>query len=160
MSVVVDVNSISSVFSEGDENHKDFLPVFDYITNGGGAMVAGGEKYKRELFTLRRYNKIFLELRRQNRLVYIDDDVVNTIENHVIEKTAGTNCNDQHIIALLSASSCGILCTKDIRMHKYVKNKSLYPKNSRKVRIYSSIRCISILRRWATPPSSLKNVIV
>lgn len=147
MCIVIDVNALAMVFDGSNAKHNEFSPIKEWITDGKGFLVFGGKKYKRELEKLVQYLKIIRLLKDGGKAISIKDDVVDTIENNVIEKTTGTNCNDQHIIALLAASKCSLLCSTDISSFDFIKDRSLYPKKSPKVKIYKSIKNKNLLKK-------------
>jgi hypothetical protein len=63
-------------------------------------------------------------------------------------KTAGKNCNDQHLIALLAAAHCSLICSIDKKSYPFIKDRTLYPSGCPKVRIYCSARNASLLIRY------------
>ena len=156
MCIVIDINTLSKVFNESDNDHSSFCCVKEWINSNSGFLVFGGTKYKEELKKAIKYLKIIRLLKDGGRAISIKDDVVYKLALTIIQKTLNTDCDDPHIIALLGASRCSLLCSTDIRSFPFVKNKSLYPDNMPKVRIYSSARNKSLLKK--SDPSSLSNV--
>lgn len=73
------------------------------------------------------------------------DSVVDALEAEVQQKTQGTQCNDQHIIALLGAAHCSLLCSDDSKSFKFVRDRRLYPKGMPRVKVYRSAKHISLL---------------
>jgi hypothetical protein len=92
------------------------------------------------------------------KAVAIRDSEVDKREEYVRQKTQGTPCNDQHIIALLGASRCSLFCSGDSRSFKLVKSRSLYPKGMPTVKVYTSSRNAGALL-VTTSKTSLTNVI-
>lgn len=145
--MVIDSNSFTAVFEPDCKDHAEFSPVKCWIENGKGAIVFGGTKYKNELgFRRMRLVRYMAET---GLAISIRDDVVDEIEKFVIAKTSGTGCNDQHIIALLAAARCGLLCSLDKKSFSYIKNKKFYPKDAVRVRIYSSSKNAGLLVKIA-----------
>lgn len=138
MCIVVDTNSLAAVFNENSENHDAFAPISTWIRTGKGVLVYGGSTYKRELNKAPRYARLFKLFRDAGQAVTIRDQVVDQLETDVRSATSGTTCDDQHIIALVGASRCPLVCSVDRRSHKFLKDGSLYPKGCSRPRIYSS----------------------
>lgn len=156
MCIVIDINVIANVFNEESENHTSFFPVKKWIDSKEGVLVFGGSSYIDELKKMPRYMKLVRLLHDDGRAVRIKNCVVDKLEKGVIEKTSGTKCNDPHIIALLDASRCPLLCSNDSRSFEFIKNRNLYTNRRPKVKIYTSIKNISLLKKLN--PESLSNV--
>lgn len=146
MAIVVDINSLPAVFSESDARYSEFMHVKEWVTNGRGVLVFGGTHYKNELAKLPRYFALIRKLRDGGRAVGISDRAVDALENEVKASLMDSRCDDPHIIALLGASRCPLLCSVDARSYQYIKKRSLYPKGSPKVKIYSGSRNVSVLK--------------
>ena len=156
MCIVIDVNTLASVFNTNSESHVEFLPVKRWIEEGKGFVVYGGTKYKAELQKTFRYLRLIRQMRDGGQAVSIHDSAVDALEIEVQKKTQGTQCNDQHIIALLGAARCSLLCSGDKRSFKFVRNRQLYPHGMRRVKVYTSSQHIHLL--VTTSRSSLTNV--
>jgi hypothetical protein len=157
MCILIDVNVISAVFNEEDSRHRDFFPVKGYIESGGGFFVYGGTKYKKELAASGiRVMRLVRDMRNTGKVVTIDDAVVDALEADVIVKTSGTQCDDQHIIAIIGASSCPLLCSGDYRSFQYIKDRDLYPRGVKRVKIYTTLAHKRLLLRMKK--SVLRNV--
>ena len=158
MCIVIDINALSMVFNSSNSRHNEFTDVKQYIDSRAGFVVFGGTKYKAELAEAGRYLRLLRQLRDAGKAISILDNAVDTIEVHVLALTDKTDCDDQHVIALLGASRCALLCSIDNRSFPFVKDKSLYPKGSPAVRIYTSPRNRKLLKK--VDPSCLRNVEV
>lgn len=156
MCVVIDVNTLAAVFNEAAENHSDFSPVKDWIFEGHGFVVFGGTTYKRELQKTERYLRLIRTLKDSGKAISIRDQEVDMQESKVKKATLGSQCDDQHIIALLGAAQCGLLCSGDSRSFKFIKDRSLYPKGTPRVKIYTSAKHQVLLKK--TSPRKLQNV--
>jgi hypothetical protein len=156
MCIVIDSNTLSKVFNVKDEFHAEFAAVLKWIDEGRGFVVFGGTKYKAELAEAYRYMRIIRQMRSRGQAVSIKDAVVDDREKEVRRKTRETACDDQHIIALLGASHCPLLCSGDSRSFEFAKDRSLYPKGAPRVKIYSSSRNAKLLVPMRR--DSLKNV--
>lgn len=145
MAIVIDANCLSSVFNDKNAEHAKFKPVKDFVCSGVGKVIYGGNTYKKELQRAGRHLKFVMELRKAGRAILVRDDVVDTLEGEISEKTQGKKCDDPHIVALLSASNCGLLCSNDQRSFPFIHDKSLYKRGNCDVKIYTSPRNKNIL---------------
>ena len=155
MCIVVDINTLAPVFSEGCVRNPDFFAIKEWINAGKGFLVYGGTKYKKELGK-KRYLRLIRQMKDAGRAVPIRDDVVDSMEATLLTKTKGMKCDDQHIIALLGASWCPLLCSADLRSFDYIKDRSLFPSGMPQVRIYTSARNADLLKRMSR--NMLKNL--
>ena len=156
MCIVIDINSLAMVFNEDNARHADFSSVKSWIDGRCGFVVYGGTKYKAELAETVRYMRLLRLMRDAGQAISIRDEAVDEIERTVREKTNGTDCDDQHIIALLGAARCPLLCSVDNRSFEFVKDRSLYPKGAPVVKIYTSARNRKLLKK--ADPKSLRNI--
>jgi hypothetical protein len=156
MCIVIDINTLASVFSTESEKHAEFSLVKKWVEEGRGFVVYGGSRYKAELAKTFRYLRLIRQMRDGGQAISIRDTAVDAFEEEVRKKTQGTPCDDQHIIGLLGAARCLLLCSGDSRSFKFVKNRRLYPKDMPRVRVYSSSRNSNLL--VTTAKSSLTNV--
>ena len=147
MCIVVDINTLAPVFNEACDRHPDFAHVKNWIDEGHGFLVFGGTKFKEELGKAYRYLRLIRLMKESGQAVAIQDDVVDAEEKRVKALTDGTTCDDQHIIGLLSASRCPLVCSEDERAYPYLRDRTLYPDGMTRVRIYSSRRNRSLLNR-------------
>lgn len=147
MCIVVDINTLAPVFDESCNLHPDFVHVKNWIKSGQGYLVFGGTKFKEELKKSYRYLRLIRQMKDSGQALAVRDDVVDAEEARVKDQTEGTDCDDQHIIALLGASRCPLLCSADKRSYKHVRNRNLYPAGMPRVRIYSSGKNRSLLSR-------------
>lgn len=156
MCIVIDINALAMVFNESHTKHADFLSVKKWIDERRGYVVYGGTKYKAELALTVRYMRLLRLLKDSGRAILIRDKAVDDIEIKVRNSVNGNQCDDQHIIALLGAARCNLLCSIDARSFKFIKDRTLYPKGAPIVRIYSSVRNVKLLKK--SDPKKLCNV--
>ncbi|MDY0306944.1 MAG: hypothetical protein RBR18_10960 [Desulfovibrionaceae bacterium] len=145
MCIVIDSNTISAVFKKDNAEHSEFLPVFEWITSGEGKMVLGGKKYRSELARLKSILKFITELTKINKTVSIDDAKVDNEFARINNKYKNKRFNDVHIVAIVCASGCRLVCTKDKASYDFIQMRSLYPKHITPPAIYSGARNISLL---------------
>jgi len=146
MAIVIDLNVFPCVFDVQSERHADFAPVKAWIERREGFLIYGGSKFKDELLQSYRRARFVRTLRDAGCAVEISTLAVDTLEAEVRAKVKGTKCNDPHIIALLAAAKCALLCSWDKESFPFIKDKSLYPKGSPKVRIYTTLRNAALLK--------------
>jgi predicted nucleic acid-binding protein len=146
MCLVIDANVFSSVFNGLSSDHAEYEPVLAWITQGRGFIVYSGSKYKKELAQAHRYLQLFIELRKQGKVVEVNAVLVDQHEV-VVNQLAGTKkCNDAHIIAIFRVSGCRLLCSNDQLSDKYIKNPALYLKRQKPPLIYRSVQHVHLLR--------------
>lgn len=158
MCIVIDINTLAMVFNESNSRHADFLSVKKWIDDRSGFVIYGGTKYKEELALTGRYMRLLRLMADAGQAILIRDEAVDEREIQVRKKIKGNKCDDQHIIALLGAARCPLLCSNDSRSFKFVKDRALYPKGAPIVLIYSSARNKVLLKK--SDPSRLCNVEV
>ena len=155
MCVVIDINTLAPVFSDTCAHHSEFRPVKEWIERGQGFVVFGGTRYKKELEGAYRYLRLIRQMKDSGQAVLIRDDLVDAAEAEVCKATAGSDCDDQHIIALLGTSRCPLFCSDDCHSYRHIRNRALYPSGMQRVRIYSSQRNRRLLRPM--PRKMLRN---
>jgi hypothetical protein len=62
MCIVIDVNTLASVFNPETEKHEEFSPVKRWIEGGKGFVIYGGTKYKAELQKTFRYLRLIRQM--------------------------------------------------------------------------------------------------
>lgn len=140
MCVIIDSCSIPSVFNTGDPDHLQFKPVREWIMNGSGFMVYGGSRYIKELDKLSSYHKLILSLSKDPSIVKrFSDEEIDACECNIASIIHDKEFNDKHIAAMASVSKCRVICTKDARSAKYLKDKRIYPKRQKTPKLYTSI---------------------
>ena len=146
MPIVIDANTFAMVFDSNNALHVEFSPVKEWIVRGDGFLLFGGTKFMEEMKQSRERLRLIRELKDTGKAIEIITATVDELEAKILEKTSQTKCNDQHIIALLAAARCDLLCSLDTDSFLFIKDKSLYPKGMRKVRIYSSSKNRELLK--------------
>lgn len=141
MCIIIDTNALALVF----QKHSDFMPILKWVYKRNGFIVYGGTKYIYELKKTR-YVRVFRLLKESHKAREVNRAKVDQREREIIKMTIGSDCDDQHIIAILNVSGCRILCSLDQRSYKYVKDKRFYSKREKRPYIYRSIKNKSLLR--------------
>lgn len=145
MCLVIDACRFSNVFNKKDVLHADFRPILLWVTNGKGKIVFGGTKYKKELAHASRYHRLLGELRKQGRVIEVKKSKVDTAENELLRRARKAEMNDSHLVAIVIASGCRLVCTRDKNAIENLKNRSLYPKGISPPKIYTKLCNKSLL---------------
>ena len=119
MCIVIDTNSLASVFDQKSEHHAEFRPVLEWIVLGNGKIVYGGTTYKRELAKATKYFRLLVELKKVSKIVEIDSVRVGEIEQRLAQTLSHSDFDDPHIVAIIIASGCRLICSADARAFRY-----------------------------------------
>lgn len=145
MCIILDINILSSVFSQAAMKHEEFEPVLKWITEGHGRVVYGGTKYKKELRKTP-YLKIFSLLNIYNRAIPLNDEEVDQEQQYVESLENDPDFDDPHIIAMVRVSGCKLLCSNDTRSIRFIRDKKFYTRPIRPPKFYTKRRNSSILK--------------
>lgn len=136
MCIVIDQNTLAHVFNKEDIRHKEFKPVYDWIIHKNGTMIFGGSQYIKELRTSRSYLDLVKLLKDIGKAKSINRKDVDDYQDQIKNKIANPKFNDPHLIAIVVKSKCRLICTGDLKAHKFIKNSLLYPKKFPRPKIY------------------------
>ena len=159
MVMLVDTNTLSRVFDENNAEHAEFRPVKEWFTSHG-CFVFGGTKYKQELAKAN-YLRLFNLYKDRRKIISISDIEVNRLEKAIALKV-DHNCDDQHLLAILVASNCSLVCSKDARAFHYFSKIRNYCTGAPSVKIYSRSKNKTLLpnpSETAKRKSKLNNVL-
>lgn len=123
MCIVVDTNSMASVFRPKTQDHLDFKPIFDWIIEGKGKLVIGGTDYEKEISG---FLNLLANLSKVKKVVRISCEKVDAEKIRVEKLIDHKDYDDPHVVALISVSKCKLLCSKDRRAHPFFKKRELY----------------------------------
>jgi hypothetical protein len=141
MCLVIDTCCLAKVFDGRNRQHFQFVPVLNWITSGKGRMIYGGTKYRIELGQARKFVGIIAELARRGKTIQIPDDAVDGIAAALKARLTDTRFDDEHLVALVIASRCFVVCTTDHVAIAYLKHRDVYSSyNVTRPKIYSSYR--------------------
>jgi hypothetical protein len=121
MCLVIDTDCFALVFEPSTKGHQKYAPVLAWITEGRGRMIYGGTKYNSELARATRILGIVKELSTQRRTVQLPNAIVDPIAGALKVKFPEEKFNDEHIVALVIASQCCVVCTHDKTAMSYLK---------------------------------------
>jgi len=134
MCIIIDTNSLASVFDVNSANHSAFKPVFDWIFSGKGKVVYGGTKYLIEIN--KRYVGIFNELKNKQKAIRVSDEAVDQMETNISTKIVHPDFDDQHLVALLIVSKTKLICSLDQRAYKYFKHEQFFNRANDRPKIF------------------------
>ena len=136
MCIVIDTNTFSPVFIPNSQKHGDFRPVLEWIVYGKGKIVYGGDKYKQELRKAGKFLKFFIELSKVSKVIEIDCQQVNEMQQKVEHLVNHRDFDDAHLVAIIIVSGCKLVCSHDSSAYPFLQRKDLYPKNVTRPKIY------------------------
>ncbi len=121
--MIIDAN-ISHKFFRSPVD-PDFVPVWKWISDKDGMLVVD-KALMDELCHCHEITKRLANLKRNHRLIEVEDAAIQAERKHLAKKKL--HSNDAHIIALARASRARVLCSEDANLHKDFKNRELVPK--------------------------------
>lgn len=136
MCIIIDTNTLASVFKKNSANHEEFKPVLDWIIDGKGIVIFGGTKYLEEI--KKNYLNIFIELKKAKKAILIDNSIVDDETLKASNKIVHNDFDDQHLVGLLISSKCKLICSLDARAFPYFRHSTFFSPAKNKPRIYSS----------------------
>lgn len=145
MCIIIDINTIPSVFSKSAEDHSEFEPVFKWIIEDCGFMIYGGTKFKSELSKLKKYLGFLLELKKMNKIRECSTEDVDKVQKDIKAIIPDEDFDDPHIAAIIKVTGCRLICTKDARSVKYIQDKKIYNKGFIIPKFYTGKRNKKIL---------------
>lgn len=128
MCIIIDTDSLANVFKTDSQMHPEFKPVLEWILKGKGKVVYGGSKYEKELAKAKNYLKIFAELTKFRKTAYFEKNVVDKEQNLVEKLKSHKDFDDPHLVAIVRASRCKLICTNERRSNKFLTDKKFYSK--------------------------------
>lgn len=139
MCIIIDTCAFHAVFNPDDSFHHKFKPVYDWIEGKKGKIVIGGTDYKNELIK-RTSLKILTEYDKMKRLAKVPDEEVDKLVPALKAQVVHKDFDDPHIVALVIASKCRLICTGERRAIPFFTKKELYPKGVKRPKIYRTAR--------------------
>lgn len=137
MCIVIDTNCFASVFDADSQRHLEFKPVREWIISGRGKLVYGGTTYRGELTRAKKYLRLFTELKKAAKVVEVDSQQVDRIEQELRRRLSHPDFDDPHLVAIVIASGCRLICSDDVRAFPFLRQATLYPKHVQRPHIYS-----------------------
>jgi hypothetical protein len=122
MGVVIDVNALPAVFDKKNSKHRQYRPVLRWIIGDKAKLIVGGTTYFDELKKLSSYLKYIGELAKINKVHREPDLIVDEQEENIKNLTDAQTSDDPHICALISVSQCRVLCSRDRRSFRLLRD--------------------------------------
>ena len=131
MCFVLDANAFCCFFDEKNQGHANFIPLFNWLydRNHSTSLVIGGTLYRQEIGKLVNYFGYLTELSKVGKISNIDNSVVDVETRRISKNIKDKKFNDAHIVALICASGCRILASKDRKADEFIKDKKFYLKD-------------------------------
>lgn len=126
MCIIADPPTFIPMFKDSDPEHATFVAVREWVTKGPGKFVMGGTKYNSELAKISSVIPALLELERKGRIVRAKRMDVDDHEVAVRKIEPSQDFDDPHLVALVRATGCQLICVRDRRSHKFLVDKKFY----------------------------------
>lgn len=141
MCLVIDSDCLSRVFIGSNREHKKFAPVLKWI-NTSGYMIYGGTKYNAQLRELTEVLGLVVELSKRRRTIQLATTTVDAIADELKVRFPEPKFDDEHVVALVIASRCCVVCTYDKGAMEYLRRKDVYDpyKGVKRPSIYSGFK--------------------
>jgi predicted nucleic acid-binding protein len=146
MCFILDTNVFGAFFDENNSQHHNFAPAKKWVFDGNGKLVYGGTKYKSEMKKVIKYLGLFRELAKIGKFIEVCEKKVNQYEHDLLQMNINSDFDDHHLIAIILASKCKIICTNDLRAIPYLKDTAYYKNGVKKPKIYKTNKNKSLLR--------------
>jgi hypothetical protein len=137
MCIILDINVLCNIFESNNHSHLEFKSVYDWVYHGKGKIVYGGSKYIKEL-SKTKYLPIFVQYRIANKAVHICNNKVDTETERASRLVQHKNFNDPHLVGLIIASGCKLICSADKKSFPFLTNQIFYSSKKLLPKIYSN----------------------
>jgi hypothetical protein len=125
MCLIIDTDCLSRVFIGRNSEHKPFIPVMKWIRSSG-YMVYGGTKYNAQLGRHSEVLGLVVELSKRGKTIRLSSHLVDPIAAELKTRFPEAAFDDEHLVALVIASKCGVVCTYDKGAMKYLRRPDVY----------------------------------
>ncbi|HET6747055.1 MAG TPA: hypothetical protein VFH06_03055 [Candidatus Saccharimonadales bacterium] len=138
MCIIVDINTLASVFKTSSADHGQFAPVLSHIRSRKSNLIIGGSKFEAELKLNKEFYKILSIMKSNGQAVEADRSRVDSLEASIAAKFSDPLFNDKHIVALCYISNARLVCTKDLVLQSYIKKRDFYNKGKTPAKVFNS----------------------
>ena len=108
-------------------------------------MVYGGSTYLTELGRCKKYAPLIAQLRLARKVVRLDNADVDQEEERVRGVEPHPDFDDAHLVSMVVVSGVRLVCTKDRRAHRFLKDRKFYPKGVARPLLYTSRKNAGLL---------------
>jgi predicted nucleic acid-binding protein len=137
MCIIVDPPLFVPFFKSSDPDHAIYAPVREWIENGRGKLVIGGTSYKKELMRVASILRLITELEKRGKVVRVEDSVAD-IEEAAAKKIEPRNdFDDPHLVGLVRATRCRLICVRDPRSHRFLRSTVFYEGTKNRPSLYT-----------------------
>lgn len=145
MCIIADPPILIPMFKSDDPEHRKFFPVMKWITEGPGKFVMGGSQYKEELKKVASVLKFINELEKQGKVVRRKDSDIDKDVSDLKQKEPSKDFDDPHLVALARVSGCKLICLRDPRAHKFLRNLQFYSAAKDRPKLYTRAKNATLL---------------
>lgn len=145
MCIIADPPTFIPIFKNTDPEYEKFSAVREWVQNGRGKFIMGGTTYQNELFAVRSILKILTELERRGKVKRTDTMTVDSEEAIVKELEPTQDFDDPHLVALVRASGCKVICIRDPRSHRFLRMAKFYKSKKDRPKLYTREKNINLL---------------
>ncbi len=138
MCIIVDINTLASVFKENSSDHEHFKPVQRHIVAKKSKLIIGGTKFNQELEENKDFIKILKIMKDRKQVVEADKSTVDSLHQQIENAFEDPKFDDKHIVALCYATNARLVCTKDSTLQAYLKANHFYNRKKTKPKIFNS----------------------
>lgn len=155
MCIIADPPIFAPMLNPKDPEHGDFSPIFHWVMNGHGKFVIGGEQYTQELSRISGVLSVIVQLERMGKIIRTKKDV--TDNEVVLVKTIKPviDFDDPHLVALVRLTGCRVVCLRDRRAHRHLKDATLYRAPGARPKLYTCAKNKYLLSKRYVPRAYL-----
>ncbi len=136
--IIVDINTLASVFKDNSSDHEQFKPVQRHITTMKSKLIIGGTKFQEELEENREFIKLLKIMKDRRQVVEADTSIVDSLHQRIEDAFNDPKFDDKHIVALCYVTGARLVCTKDTTLQSYLKERHFYNRRKTIPKIYNS----------------------
>lgn len=145
MCIIVDPPLFIPMFKSDNPEHAKYLPVKLWVDKGQGKFVFGGDKYLEELHAIKSILTILAEYERRGLVKRISKETVNTEMSEAKRIEPRPDFDDPHLVALVRATGCKLICVNDPRSHKYLRAGKFYSSLKLRPSLYTRAKNANLL---------------
>lgn len=138
MCIIVDINTLASVFKESSSDHEHFKPVGQHIIAKKSKLIIGGTKFNEELAENKDFIKLLKIMKDRKQVVEADKSTVDLLHQQIEDAFEDPKFDDRHIVALCYTTNARLVCTKDSTLQRYLKARHFYNRKRTKPIIFNS----------------------
>lgn len=145
MCIVVDPPLFIPMFKTSDPEHTNFSPVLSWVKSGRGKFVMGGTKYSDELKKVKSILTVLTELEKRGKIIRADDKKVDEAVQVVKKIKPTADFDDPHLVAIVRVTLCKLICVRDPRSHRFLRDPLLYSQTTHRPSLYTRPKNQSLL---------------